>query len=144
MVKLLDESRFKVTLYIANVFKLRKCERVRKRDRNKNYFGVLIYLGHFELVCFILFWVIFFMMIQVQNQYTDFHKGCYFQKQFFFYLLFLHQSNNLLSNVLSNKFLWNVSWPIKFDWITFKYLNFLNWQYMYIVIQSRLCDCRWW
>lgn len=67
---------------------------------------------------------------------------CYFQKQFFFYLLFLHQSNNLLSNVLSNKFLWNVSWPIRFDWITFKYLNFLNWQYMYIVIQSRLCDCK--
>lgn len=51
---------------------------------------------------------------------------CYFQKQFFFYQLFLHQSNKLLSNVLSNKFLWNVSWPIRFDWITFKYLNFLK------------------
>lgn len=153
MVKLLDESRFKVTLYIANIFKLRKCERVRKRDRNKNYFGVLIYLGHFELVCFIPFRVIFFMIIQVKNIYINWEKLrfasiCFYNvaisKSIFFNQLFLHQSNNLLSNVLSNKFLWNVSWPIRFDWITFKYLNFLNWQYMYIVIQSRLCDCRWW
>lgn len=71
MVKLLDESRFKVILYIVNIFKLRKCERVRKRDRNKNYFGVLIYLGYFELVCFIFFRVIFFMIIKVKNIYIN-------------------------------------------------------------------------
>lgn len=118
MVKLLDESRFKVTLYIANIFKLRKCERVRKRDRNKNYFGVSIYLGHFELVCFIPFRVIFFMIIKVKNIYINWEKlrfaSIFFSynvaisKSIFFNQLFLHQSNKLLSNVLSNKFLSNM------------------------------------
>lgn len=104
MVKLLDESRFKVTLYIANIFKLTKCERVRKRGRNQNYCGVLLHLGHFEpAVCFILFWVIFFMMIQVQNQYTDFHKFVISKSNFFFInCFFTNQTNYYQMSCLTN------------------------------------------
>lgn len=102
MVKLLDESRFKVTLYIANIFKLRKCERVRKRDRNKNYFGVSIYLGHFELVCFIPFRVIFFMIIQVKNIYINWEK-LRFAPFFFLTMLQFPKAFFLINCFLTNQ-----------------------------------------
>lgn len=43
-------------------------------------------------------------------------------KSNFFNQMFLDQSNKFLSNVYSNEFLSNVSWPIRFDRFTFKIL----------------------
>lgn len=85
-------------------------ESEKKRQKLKLLLHLSIYLGHFEPVCFIPFWVIFFQdnpsrkPIQTEKIKTEICNDFFtrLQQLFFFNQMFLGQSNSYQMSCLRN------------------------------------------